>query len=374
MSEAFGQASSSSASCEYDPSMEWPGDEGESDTAGTSSTSFLRLVISQSSCLPTKHQIAILTGFPEVQIGRDKPPSNSYVPRIRLAEMPVSKVHATVYWDGHKKEWGIVDMGSKHGTFLDVHVPDLDPKSARPPNIRLSPPKVASLPRTVHHLDCISIGSTTFCIHIHEDGLACMECSLESSAANEIPLFSSAQKSKQPLNLQQPLPSLPAVNAKRSLAMLKNNLLRQHSQSSVSSSPQSYMDRAARRREMHGVAGAPGVQLPTATAAPVAKLATMEAHHKAPAVWPPVSGPPTPLPSSNVGHRLLSKMGWAPGTGLGLPSDGDDGGGGIVEPIQVNQQQGRAGLGVKRPASSMESDNWLESEKQKRFASIRNGL
>lgn len=47
-----------------------------------------------------------------------------------------------------------------------------------------------------------------------------------------------------------------------------------------------------------------------------------------------------PIDSTNVGHRLLSQMGWAPGQALGANEDG------ILDPIQVAIRRKRQGLGA----------------------------
>ncbi|KIL54363.1 hypothetical protein M378DRAFT_814928 [Amanita muscaria Koide BX008] len=54
----------------------------------------------------------------ELQLGRDVPLTGMNTPKVRLKEMKVSKLHATVFWDAQRLEWSFVDMGSTHGTFL----------------------------------------------------------------------------------------------------------------------------------------------------------------------------------------------------------------------------------------------------------------
>jgi RNA-binding protein 5/10 len=54
---------------------------------------------------------------------------------------------------------------------------------------------------------------------------------------------------------------------------------------------------------------------------------------------PPVSGPPPGKDESNVGNKLLAKMGWQSGTGLGMEGEGR------VDPVLVKQFEMRAGLG-----------------------------
>nr|KAF9074881.1 RNA dependent RNA polymerase-domain-containing protein [Rhodocollybia butyracea] len=54
------------------------------------------------------------------------------------------------------------------------------------------------------------------------------------------------------------------------------------------------------------------------------------------------SQPAAPVPTSNIGHKLLVKQGWNPGTGLGVAGEGR------VEPLQPKVNHRRSGLGLKR--------------------------
>ena len=47
-----------------------------------------------------------------------------------------------------------------------------------------------------------------------------------------------------------------------------------------------------------------------------------------------------PIDASNPGHRMLQKLGWVPGEGLGLQGQGD------LDPLALVSRQGRAGLGI----------------------------
>ena len=49
-----------------------------------------------------------------------------------------------------------------------------------------------------------------------------------------------------------------------------------------------------------------------------------------------------PLTSSNVGYKMLAASGWTPGTGLGTRNQGG------VEPVKVEAQGGKGGLGAKK--------------------------
>ena len=81
-------------------------------------------------------------------IGRDK----SFNPQIRIKDILISKTHATLFWlpddpaslHDHSRStgyWAIADCGSLHGTFVGEQ--------------RLSDSRVASLPRRLHHGECV---------------------------------------------------------------------------------------------------------------------------------------------------------------------------------------------------------------------------
>ncbi|OSX58765.1 hypothetical protein POSPLADRAFT_1048964 [Postia placenta MAD-698-R-SB12] len=248
----------------YSPALEWP-HETESEltppasltahsddaapTLGSHSHSSpsLRLLVQRSSVLPKKHSIAVIDGYEEVQLGRDAAHSSSDVPRIRLKEMEVSKIHATIYWDQDRREWAVVDMGSKHGTFFqaglssgafgDSVVVLPSPQAAAPladdpRGWRLSSPRMASIPRRLNHLDRLSLGSTTFIVHIHDDQIPCVECS--PTGDDEIPLCDArssqreaSRKRKRDLTLSSETAPT-KQDPKRALATLKRSLLTRH--------------------------------------------------------------------------------------------------------------------------------------------------
>ncbi|KAJ3518940.1 hypothetical protein NMY22_g13432 [Coprinellus aureogranulatus] len=342
---------------DYDPSFEFPGIEEEGEicdqppakpSPAVASTSFLRLVVVESVILPSKHRLAVLTGYPEVQLGRDKPVAGAVLPRIRLREMEVSKLHATAYWDGSKREWGLVDMGSVHGTFWK-------PAGASSSKVRLSASRVASLPQSLNHLDHITIGSTTFEVHIHQDDLPCELC---ASTGHDIPLLhpSTTEKSSGCAGKQDVL--APKTDPRKSLALLKSSLLHQHSRSSSPSSTRTnYVDRADQRRRMYGSRSGS----PSPNPQPIPSQRHQQPLAPPPLPRPVISAPAQPVPSSNVGHGLLTRMGWEPGTTLGLPSSDTDGNH-LLEPIQVKCTTDRAGLGATEVASTSSSDTVVALE------------
>lgn len=354
----------------YDPAYEWPGDAevpqpitvlNESLSSTLKSWSLLRLLVQTSSVLPRVQRLAVVDEHKEVQFGRDVAPAGSGTPRVRLKEMAVSKLHATVFWDAGRREWAVVDMGSKHGSFLrpggysgpTVNVgEDL--------GVRLSPPRVASFPRALKHKDALTIGSTTFVVHIHSDRMSCEGCASSGNGDNTIPLFPASKGVKRAREEVGPIPS-EERDAKKALTMLKRTLLSRHdtAKSSASSQPSGYVDRSAKRRALF-----PGSPLDTpGTPSPRSDSPSIAFGS---ASMPETPAPPQPLPESNIGRQLLMKQGWQPGTVLGSGENGS----GLVEPLEVSVTSNRSGLGMPEKAPTSSSGDWRESGKQKRWADM----
>ena len=381
----------------YDPAYEWPGDQSNDDDGQLDGREYspqaspassksahgrpvFRFVALHSSILPTKQKVAILDSYFEVQIGRDTAIQGSVTPRIRLKELEVSKLHATAYWDGARKEWNVVDMGSKHGTWLLHAGTQVDADADTSSNdfklgVRLSPPRAASIPRQLRHSDYLSIGGTTLVVHIHEDQRPCHDCTI-SENETEIPLFppknSAVKRTRDTAGLDSDGLSKTDRDPKKALNMLKRSLLTRHdgSNSTVTNKKlDEYVDRAALRRFLRP--DAPGVRITSPI--PSNALCPPSSQISTPCVSVTVSQPPTPLPTSNIGHRLLMKQGWTPGNALGV-SDPLDERVGLVEPLEVKSSQNRAGLGtaaVSTPDLSGSKMTWKEREKMKRYLALR---
>lgn len=357
---------SASPPADYDPAYEWPGEvpndekaDGGPATCGPS----LRLLVLRTSVFPTKQTLVITDGYTELQFGRD-PATSQDIPRVRLKEMEVSKLHATAYADGDS--WNIVDMGSKHGTFLQ-------PRSSTMA-VRLSPSRVASVPRPLHHLDTLVIGSTTFLVHIHPKQTPCSDCC--STFENEIPIFQSSHKRKAAKVPEPDAGYLPSTSRdpKKALTMLKQRLLTS-SPGPVRSEGTNYTDRSARRRSLYPASrlDAPGIGPPLRAEA----VASTSQLPPPSAPWDPppavtTSQPPTPLPTTNIGHRLLLAQGWIPGaslgvtpdTSLGASEDSDESRIRLTAPLEVTSTSQRAGIGMTKAPSS--GDGWREDGRQRR--------
>ncbi|KAJ8507282.1 hypothetical protein ONZ45_g10329 [Pleurotus djamor] len=359
---------------------------------------YLRFVVIRSAILPPKHRIVMADGFSELQFGRDIGPTGTSVPRVRLKEMEVSKLHASVYWDGARQEWGVVDMGSKHGTF--VKVPDgetCDSPDVQDTGIRISPPRVASLPRVLGHMHELTIGSTTFLVHIHKNGIPCEHCS--PGKDEEIPLFAtpkgphSLKRSRTVADLDSlsNQSSAKSKNPREALSMLKRSLLTRHdaeaprsssTQPSSASGPSSskpYVDRSARRRALHATSSvdAPGTSivktlLPNQAGKVQASFIASEPVTPRSST-PEIQPPPAPLSTTNVGYRLLMGQGWEPGTTLGILQDSEpsEGRTALVEPLQLASTTNRAGLGAQTTPDLPQGTVNRERDKLRRWQEAR---
>ncbi|PPQ69157.1 hypothetical protein CVT26_003532 [Gymnopilus dilepis] len=386
----------------YDPAYEWPGDVehmGSGSDIPESSTlrastplrpgqPVFRLVVIRSSILSPKKKIAVVDAYPEVQLGRDVQLEGSTTPRIRLKEMEISKLHATAYWDDARKEWNVVDMGSKHGTFLRQSPINPDPEDN---GIRLSQSRMASIPKRLRHGDRLTLGSTTFEVHIHDDQRPCRECAV--TGQEEIPLFpapkkTSGKRTRDAAGIDLDVSSVSTSyggekDPKKALTMLKRSLLTRHDDSKFASistapieAPNEYVDRAARRRLLHPNSRpeTPGVP-PVSNSYPKMTKSPSMTEEEVPSKIL-ISQPPAPLLSTNIGHRLLMQQGWAPGTTLGTSLDSSEERIALVDPLEVKATQNRAGLGTKHspaPAEALQSPSvsWKEREKFKRFEEFR---
>ncbi|KAK0235859.1 hypothetical protein EDD85DRAFT_618139 [Armillaria nabsnona] len=344
----------------HHPSIEWPGEPSLIETPidqmiapppveHAQERPVCRLVVDKPFVPLGPGRIVLVDGYPEVQFGRDALPPGSSTPKVRIKAMEVSKFHATVYWDSHLKEWAVIDMGSMHGTYL---LSSDDPSNASPQDrgIRLSPSRAASIPRRLSNMDRLTMGDATFIVHIHQS-LPCEECS-PRNVGDEVPLFPSERKrgrTQSEIRTTTPTYQPYPKNPKQALALLKQTLLPRHGPGSKSTIDQ-YMDRSARRRALFSTSAndSPGVT-PRNSATPLPgnedrNTSGSGTSHDA----GPASHPAVPLPSSNVGHKLLLKQGWQPGESLGLAVEG-----GVLEPLDagVTSSVGRRGLGMPRPMS-----------------------
>ncbi|KAF8825064.1 hypothetical protein HHX47_DHR7000650 [Lentinula edodes] len=309
----------------------------------------LRLVVLNSRTLP-KFNVAIIDGYPEVQLGRDNPVSD-HIPRIRLKEMEVSKLHASIYWDQSWDGWGVVDMGSKHGTYLHSSALTIGNSQAVERKVRLSISKTASTPKRLHHLDHLTLGTTVFIVHIHENQLPCEECS--PGVGGEIPLFATSSSPKPSsnnnINVERSSgyeATRPLIHdSRKALSQLKRELMsrprhvdtRHSSNMAGSVTVGRYVDRSARRRAMYRASSSDAPGIPTSSQSSPQDFPKLTLQYKP----EPISKPAVPIPASSIGYRLLIQQGWHPGTVLGPTERG------LIEPLDIQLPCDRSGLGMR---------------------------
>ncbi|BGP50359.1 hypothetical protein JCM10450v2_006281 [Rhodotorula kratochvilovae] len=346
----------------------WPGSDDEGAHPDPfAKAPLLRLVVHrrpEPSVLPPAQTVASLDPAEPVSIGRDK----SFERRIRLRELAVSKTHCTLFWvlDPETEDggyWAIVDNASTHGTFLSSDRGDKE--------IRLSEPKVASVPSRLHHLDTIRAGSTTFQVHIHPS-FACSACSVASDSSNLITLVSTPSDGSKPATptYTSKTKEQKEQDRREQMALLRGKLLKpapaslakgtapSAAQSKPTPPKPTFVDRAAARR--HRDAGAAPI-LPSPRARPAASSSA------APSPFFTVPGGPAgasfasapapvgsaaaadPFGSDSRGAQLLSKLSRAGADSNGGASAGL---GTLVEartyaPAAGDARDARPGLGSK---------------------------
>lgn len=393
------------AEVDYKPEHEWYEDsehymeDGEvlelsEDSRPSSLPRIFRLHAHCSDILPRTQTLAVIDDlFRQLELGRDVAPPGSEVPRLRLKEMAVSKLHGTIFWSEEHSQWEIVDMGSKHGTFVHMSKAAMLVSETAGPygGNRLSESRIASLPHPIHHLSCLSLGSTSFEVHIHAD-LPCDTCIRSIDKSSVIPVSSLQKLSALQLDSvnttgkRKRVDDTP-VKFRTSLQLLKKTLLSQARTSSIecNTAPSTqYVDRSARRRALYPSTSADA----TGTISPALTSTLSLKSTPTPILKKLYTVPPEALPvvQDSIGHRLLRQQGWVPGTALGMaevpledPESPLETATGarirLVEPLQVRAQTGRRGLGAASDTASTtdETAGWRDAGKRRRWEAVERG-
>lgn len=282
-----------------------------------SSDEALRLVVIESQLLPVNN--IILVDANGITMGRDR----SWDRRLRLPEMAVSKYHchifsntADIFQDTDIDEaadqelasnFSIIDVGSQNGTFVNGE--------------RLSLTRSASPPYPLRHLDVISVGTTKFQVHEHTGSWPCEQC--KSHNGNVIDINTTTQPKQL---IEDTDTNKHLTKNERELARREElkRMKQKYTDSKPNTKPNNYVDRAEARRKQQ------------VDNTPVNRSNDMEAGSYTP---PHSSRTNERIGEENIGNRLLQKMGWKEGQGLGSS------GSGIIDPIQAQFREGRAGLG-----------------------------
>ncbi|CAI2195891.1 6759_t:CDS:2 [Funneliformis geosporum] len=280
--------------------------------------------------------------------------------RLRLAEMPTSKHHCQIFCSNNNEEGGgspisnsvdtffIVDIGSQNGTFVNSQ--------------RLSESKMSSKPYQLNHMDEVVVGSTKFQVHLHKQW-TCDICTVTEGKMIDISqkndgISNNMNKSKQKISEGDMITNIGSninnnTTQKELLEFQRreelNRLKRKYmGPSNINQKHKKYVDRAALRREIHPDNG------------PVKKdwedISQVSAEE--------TKNLQTKIGSDNKGNKLLQKMGWKEGQGLGRHGTG------ILDPVQLITNEGRVGLGAGGKKSQNSTTETLQ-EATRRVAKER---
>ncbi|CAH2042318.1 unnamed protein product, partial [Iphiclides podalirius] len=205
---------------------------------------------------------------------------------IIITDSNVSRNHLDIKYNLERNMYYATDLGSKNGTILN--------------GIRMSDSQDTSFPMEVVHGSVIELGETKLLCHIHPGNDTCGHCEpgliMESEDKERKVAYTRTCSVQKQHRLE--------------LARLKNL----YATRPPAIEAEAYNDRAHARRQTVG-----------------------SSHH---AEKTQSSDIDTFIASENKGFKLLEKMGWSKGEGLGKDSQGDK------EPIPLVSNEGKSGLGT----------------------------
>ncbi|KAH0628008.1 hypothetical protein JD844_008653 [Phrynosoma platyrhinos] len=257
----------------------------------------IRVIVVRSPVLQMG-SLYIITAVKPATIGREKSMEHT----LQIPEMGVSKFHAEIYFDHEFQSYVLVDQGSQNGTVVNGN--------------QILQPKTKSEPQVLEHGDEVKIGETVLSFHIHPGSETCDGCEpgqvrahLRLDKKNKSTGLSLTKEEKELVRRKE----LKQIRVKYGLQNTE------YENDKVMKNP-NYKDRAEKRRETVGSEGK---------------------FHRDDA---PASVH-VEINDSNRGHKMLEKMGWKKGEGLGKN------GGGIKDPIKLQLHRKHAGLGSSIPVS-----------------------
>lgn len=259
----------------------------------------------------------IITADSPATVGREKDMNHA----IRIPEMGVSKFHAEVYFDQEQQSYMLVDQGSQNGTVINGN--------------RILQPKTKSEPHALMHGDEVKMGETVLSFHIHSGNDTCDGCepgqvmahlSKHRREDNTGPALTKEDKE----SLRQK--ELKQMKAKYGLQS------GDYEETKALKNPK-YKDRAESRRQTVGSEGV--FQRDDAPASVHEEISEV-----------------------NKGRKMLEKMGWKKGEGLGKMGTG------MKDPIQLKIRKSQSGLGAAA-AVSLDDASLTKSKSQKNWEKAR---
>ncbi|XP_054034420.1 angiogenic factor with G patch and FHA domains 1 [Dryobates pubescens] len=277
----------------------------------------IRVIVVRSPVLQTG-SLYIITAVKPATIGREKDVGHT----LQIPEVGVSKFHAEVYFDHDLQNYVLVDQGSQNGTIVNGN--------------QILQPKTKCDPCILEHGDEVKIGETVLSFHIHPGSDTCDGCEPGQVRAH-LRLDRKKESSVGPAlsKEERELVRRKALKQIRVKYGLQNT---EYEDNKAVKNPK-YKDRARKRRETIGSEG------------------TFQRDDSPASVHIEIS-------NSNKGHKMLEKMGWKKGEGLGKD------GGGMKDPIHLQIHKTHAGLGTSKPAS-IEDVQITQSKNKKNWDKAR---
>ncbi|XP_038135956.1 angiogenic factor with G patch and FHA domains 1 isoform X1 [Cyprinodon tularosa] len=236
----------------------------------------------------------IITADSSATFGREKEMNHA----VRIPEMGVSKFHAEVYFDQEQQSYMLVDQGSQNGTVINGN--------------RILQPKTKSEPQALMHGDEVKMGETVLSFHIHSGTDTCDGCEPGQVMAH-ISKHRREETTDGPGLSKEDKESLRQKELKQMKA--KYGLHSNEYEETKSLKNPKYKDRAESRRQTVGSEGV--FQRDDAPASVHEEISEV-----------------------NKGRKMLEKMGWKKGEGLGKE------GRGMKDPIELKIRKSQSGLGA----------------------------
>uniref|UniRef100_A0A8D2AXI6 Angiogenic factor with G patch and FHA domains 1 n=1 Tax=Sciurus vulgaris TaxID=55149 RepID=A0A8D2AXI6_SCIVU len=277
----------------------------------------IRVIVIRSPVLQTG-SLFIITAVNPATIGREKDMEHT----LRIPEVGVSKFHAEIYFDHDLQSYVLVDQGSQNGTIVNGK--------------QILQPKTKCDPYILAHGDEVKIGETVLSFHIHPGSDTCDGCEpgqvrahLRLDKKDESFVGPALSKEEKELERRKELKKI----------RVKYGLQNTDYEDEKTLKNPKYKDRAGKRREKVGSEG------------------TFQRDDAPASVHSEIT-------DSNKGRKMLEKMGWKKGEGLGKD------GGGMKTPIQLQLRRTHAGLGTGKP-SSIEEVHLLQNKSKKNWDKAR---
>nr|CAG4644172.1 EOG090X0AIB [Lepidurus arcticus] len=245
----------------------------------------MRLIVLSSGSSQVKLGSLFIVPFTGGFIGREKNVA------VQLPDINISKLHACLEFDALISAYTVQDLGSRNGTFLTGE--------------RLSESFLTSEPVVVEHGRELKIASTVLRCHVHIGTDTCDDCE-----PGLIQHLETAVVSKAAVSVENK-----EISRRKELKALKKKFgLNAEDPEKDHTNNGEYKDRANSRRKEKGL-DVPNGKVETASV-------------------------DQPIDQRNKGFKMLSKMGWASGEGLGKDKRGQ------ADPIMVEGRLQREGLGA----------------------------